>query len=103
MVQGNPLVAIGRYAFGYTFGNLVLRRQDSGDVKHDFRTFIQQYTSPNEKFEYGYPHSKINALTTFFLQKDSKNVVCCTCLQRLQDATFFSAGNMEFRHSIRRY
>ena len=31
-------------------------------------TYIQQYTSPNENFEFGYPNS--NALVTFFLQKD---------------------------------
>ena len=28
------------------------------------------YTSPNENFEYGYPHS--NELLTFIFQKDSK-------------------------------
>ena len=38
-------------------GNLVLRRRASGAVKRDFRTYIRRYTSPNEKFEYGYPHS----------------------------------------------
>ena len=37
-------------------------------VKRDFRTYIQRYTSLNENFEYGYPHS--NALLTFSLQKD---------------------------------
>ena len=56
-------------------GNLVLRRRVSGTVKRDFRTFIRRYTSPNETFEYGYPHS--NALLTFSLQKDSENVLCC--------------------------
>ena len=29
-------------------------------LKRDFRTYIRGYTSPNENFEYGYPHS--NAL-----------------------------------------
>ena len=43
----------------YTVGNLVLRRRTSGDVKRDFRTYIQPYTSPNENFEYGYPHSNV--------------------------------------------
>ena len=47
---------LGRYIVGYTVGNLVLRRRVSGAVKRDFR----RYTSPNENFEYGYPHS--NAL-----------------------------------------
>ena len=61
---------LGRYIVGYTVGNLVLRRRASGAVKLDFRTYIRRYTSPNENFEYGYPHS--NALLTFILQKDSK-------------------------------
>ena len=57
---------LGRYIFGYTVGNLVLRRRASGDVKRDFRTYIRRYTSPNENFEYGYPHS--NALLLFPLK-----------------------------------
>ena len=48
---------LGRYIVGYTVGNLVLRQRASGAVKRDFRTYIQRYTSPNEKFEYGYHHS----------------------------------------------
>ena len=64
---------LGRYIVGYTVGNLVLRRRVSGAVKRDFRTYIRRYTSPNENFEYGYPHS--NALLTFSLQKDSENVL----------------------------
>ena len=35
-------------------------RRAIGAVKRDFRTYIRPYTSPNENFEYGYPHS--NAL-----------------------------------------
>ena len=66
---------LGRYIVGYTVGNLVLRRRVSGAVKRDFRTYIRRYTSPNENFEYGYPHS--NALLTFFLQNDSENVLFC--------------------------
>ena len=54
---------LGRYIVGYTVGNLVLRRRASGDVKRDFRTYIRRYTSPNENFEYSYPHS--NALLQF--------------------------------------
>ena len=50
----------------YTVGNLVLRRHASGAVKRDFRTYIQRYTSPNENFEYGYPHSY--ALLQFVLK-----------------------------------
>ena len=33
--------------------------------KHDFRMYIRRYTSPNENFEYGSPHS--NALLQFCL------------------------------------
>ena len=51
---------LGRYIVGYTVGNLVLRRRASGAVKRDFRTYLRRYVSPNENFEYGYPHS--NAL-----------------------------------------
>ena len=54
---------LGRYIVGYTVGNLVLRRRVSGTVKRDFRTYIRRYTSPNENFEYGYPHS--NAFLQF--------------------------------------
>ena len=50
----------------YTVENLVLRRRASGAVKRDFRTYIRRYTSPNENFEYGYPHS--NALLQFRLK-----------------------------------
>ena len=57
---------LGRYIVGYTVGNLVLQRRASGAVKRDFRTYIRRYTSPNEKFEYGYPHS--NTLLQFRLK-----------------------------------
>ena len=66
---------LGRYIVRYTVGNLVLRRRVSGAVQRDFRTYIRRYSSPNENFEYGYPHS--NALLTFCLQVDSENVLCC--------------------------
>ena len=72
------------YNVGYTVGNLVLRQSISKAVKRDFRTYIRWYTSPNKNFEYGYPHS--NALLTFSLQKDSKKVLCCVYVQRLQAA-----------------
>ena len=57
---------LGRYIVGYTVGNLVLRRRANGAVKRDFRTYIRRYTSPNDNFEYGYPHS--NALLQFDLK-----------------------------------
>ena len=47
----------------------------SGAVKRDFRTYIRRYTSPNENFEYSYPH--FNAQLTVSLQKDSENVLRC--------------------------
>ena len=68
-----------KFSFGEVYrriyGNLVLRRRVSGPVKRGFRTYIRRYTSPNENFEYGYPHS--NALLTLSLQKYSENVLCC--------------------------
>ena len=48
-------------------GNFVLRRRVSVAVKHDFRPYIRQYTSPNENFEYSYPHS--NVLFNFYTSK----------------------------------
>ena len=62
-IQSFPL---GRYIARYTVGNLVLRVGVSGAVKHDFRKNIRRYTSPNENFEYGYPHS--NALLQICLK-----------------------------------
>ena len=56
------------YIIGYMVGNLVLRRRASGAVKCDFRTYIRRYISPNENFEYGYPHSY--ALLQFHLNLD---------------------------------
>ena len=47
-------------------GNLVLGRSKSGAVTHDFQAYIRRYTSPNQNFEYGYPHS--NALLQFLLK-----------------------------------
>ena len=49
-----------RYNIGYMVGNLVLQRYASGAIKGNFRPDILRYTSPNENFEYVYPHS--NAL-----------------------------------------
>ena len=57
---------LGRYIVGYMVGNLVLRQRRSGAVKRDFRPYIWRYTSPNDDFEYGYPHS--NAFLQFRLK-----------------------------------
>ena len=65
---------LGRYIVGCTVGNLVLRRRVSGAVKRDFRTHIRRYTSPNENFEYGYPHS--NALLTRSIKKNIEDAIC---------------------------
>ena len=50
---------LGRYIVGYTVGNFVLRRRVSGTAKRDFQPYIRQYTSPNQNFEYGYPHFNV--------------------------------------------
>ena len=60
-------VNLGRYIVGYMVGNFVLRRRVSGSVKRNFRPYNQWYTSPNEHFEYGYPHS--NALFNIYSTK----------------------------------
>ena len=82
-----------RYIVGYTVGNLVLRRRVSGAVKRDFRTYIRRYTSPNEKFEYGYPHS--NALLIFPLKKTvkmyfvaPKRPVAASCIKPLASCIY---------------
>ena len=50
-------VNLGRYIVGYMGGYLALWRRTSGGIQRDFRPYIQRYTSLNENFEYGYPHS----------------------------------------------
>ena len=57
---------LGRYIVRYTVGYLVLRWCGSGVVKCDSQAYIRRYTSPNENFKYGYPHS--NALLQFRLE-----------------------------------
>ena len=96
-------VHLGRYIVGYTVGNLVLRRRVSGAVKRDLQTYIRRYTSPNENFEYGYPHS--NALLTFSLQKNSENVLFCaytssdaSCINRLPAAYIHLSTNEKRRY-----
>ena len=78
-----------KFSFGEVYRRiysrkLVLQQRVSEALKRDFRMYIQRYTSPNENFEYGYPHSY--ALLTISLQKDSENVLCFTCVQRLPAA-----------------
>ena len=60
---------LGRYIVGYTVGYVVLRRRERGVVKRDFRTYIRQYTSPNENVEYGYPHSNALLLSHLKLER----------------------------------
>ena len=59
---------LGRYMVRFTVGNLVLQPGASWAIKCDFPTYIRQYTSQNEDFEYGYPHS--NALLQFRLETE---------------------------------
>ena len=60
-------VHLGRYIVGYMIGNFVLWRRVSGAVNRNFRPYKRWYTSPNEHFEYGYPHS--NALFNIYSSK----------------------------------
>ena len=60
-------VHLGNYIVGYMVGNFVLRRRVSGAVKRHLRPYNRLYTSPNEHFEYGYPHS--NALFNTYSSK----------------------------------
>ena len=57
-----------RYIVTYTVGNFILRRRFSGDVKHYFRTCKRRYTSTNENFEHGNPHSNV-LLFNFYTSK----------------------------------
>ena len=57
---------LGRYIVGYMFGNHGLRLCSRVVAKLNFQPYIRQYTSPNENFEYVYPHS--NALLQFDLK-----------------------------------
>ena len=59
---------LGWYIVGYTVGNFVLRRRVSGAVKHDFRPYIRRYTTPNEKYEYCYPHSNVLFKVSLYFQ-----------------------------------
>ena len=50
-----------KFSFGEVYRriygrNLDLRWRVSKAVKRDIQTYIQWHTSPNENFEYGYPH-----------------------------------------------
>ena len=72
-------VHLGRYIVGYMVGNFVLRRRISGAVKRNFRPYNRRHTSPNEHFEYSYPHS--NAL---FKHLFVKGTAFCTKLKHRQ-------------------
>ena len=67
---------LGRYIVGYTVGNFVLRRRVSGAVKRNFRPYIRRYTSPNEKFEYSYPHSNALLIKTKLLRGNCSRLAC---------------------------
>ena len=64
---------------------------------------MRRYTSPNENFEYGYPHS--NALLTFFLQKTAKmyfvvpiRPAAASCIKRLPAAYIHLSTNGKRRY-----
>ena len=66
----------------------------SGAIELNFLSNIQQYTSPNEHFEYGYPHS--NALLLFRLklehckpQKDAHHPLKCDVINDNKNLTLF--------------
>ena len=50
-------ITVFKIVYGRIHGQkfCILRRA----VKHNFRPYIRRYTSPNETFEYGYPHSNV--------------------------------------------
>ena len=53
-------IPYSKSSFGEVFywiyvGNHVLRLRSGIAVKPNFRPYIQQFTSPNENFEYSYP------------------------------------------------
>ena len=56
-------------------GNLALRRHISAVIKCDFRLYIQQYTSPKQNFEYGYPNS--NVLLQFCFERCELHKALC--------------------------
>ena len=60
-------IHLGRYIVDYMVGNFILRGCVRGAVKRNFRPYNRRYTSPNEHFEYGYPHS--NALFNIYSSK----------------------------------
>ena len=69
-------VKLGDNYSKYSFGEVYLRIypqkfnfEVSRAVKRDFQPYIQLYTSPNENFEYGYPHS--NAYLQFRLKLEA--------------------------------
>ena len=77
---------LGRYIVKYTVENLVLWQRVNGDVKRYFRTHIRRYTSPNENFEYGYPHS--NALLQFCFKLE-----CCKLYKAARHPTICDVIN----------
>ena len=70
-LENNKGITVFKFSFGEVNRRIYGQKFSftacaSGAVKRDFRTYIRRYTSPNEKFEYGYPHS--NALLQFRLK-----------------------------------
>ena len=80
--------------------NLVLRPQASWAVKRDSWTYIRWYTSPNENFEYCYPHSMrfyslvsnwsiASCLKQHFIQRNVTSLMTSNCITRYTVANFW--------------
>ena len=74
-----------------------------GAIKRDFWTCIRRYTSPNENFEYGYPHS--NVLLQFGLKleryKDDKGARHPTKCGVINDVKLYLTVAKFWRYPIR--
>ena len=107
---------LGRYIVRYTVRNLVLLWRACGAVKREFLMYIRRYTSPNENFEYGYPHS--NALLQFRLKLERckpHKAACCptkcdvindikllpTVYHRIYCLKFLTLSNQALRYKIK--
>ena len=89
-------VHLGRYIVGYMVGNFVLRRHASGAIKCNFRPYNWQYTSPNEHFEYGYPHS--NALHQPTTSDVTYDIGAPTVYRRIYWRKFLTLPNQTSRY-----
>ena len=93
-----------------------LARCASGAVKRDFQTYIRRCTSPNEKFEYDYPHSNTLLQFCFKLErcnryKAARHLTICdvindvklfpTVYHRINCRKFLTFSNQASRYKIK--